>query len=249
MALTGRFWLEPRWLRAYRDVATVALTQSGKESLENYGLRRVVVVPEGTDKMSYSPQLDREKQPTVVFLGRLEAHKRPEQALRAFEALRTTLPSAVMWIIGTGPLERKLRDVAPEGVEFLGHVTDEEKMSRLARAHVLLVTSVREGWGLVVTEAAQVGTPTIGYDVPGLRDSILASNGVLVTPDPKHLSAALRRHLPEWFANGTPRITPGGVIPWSEVAERILLETVQVFGPFREPNGEEINHGEENSSI
>jgi glycosyltransferase involved in cell wall biosynthesis len=31
---------------------------------------------------------------------------------------------------------------------------------------------VREGWGQVVTEANAMGTPAIGYDVPGLRDSI-----------------------------------------------------------------------------
>jgi glycosyltransferase involved in cell wall biosynthesis len=31
---------------------------------------------------------------------------------------------------------------------------------------------VREGWGLVVIEAASVGTPAVGYDVAGIRDSI-----------------------------------------------------------------------------
>jgi glycosyltransferase involved in cell wall biosynthesis len=43
----------------------------------------------------------------------------------------------------------------------------------LSRAHIILVPAVREGWGLVVTEANAMGTPAIGYDdVPGLRDSI-----------------------------------------------------------------------------
>jgi glycosyltransferase involved in cell wall biosynthesis len=42
----------------------------------------------------------------------------------------------------------------------------------MARAHCLLVPSVREGWGLVVIEANSVGTPAVGYDVPGIRDSI-----------------------------------------------------------------------------
>jgi glycosyltransferase involved in cell wall biosynthesis len=35
-----------------------------------------------------------------------------------------------------------------------------------------LFTSHREGWGLVVSEAAAMGTPTVGYDAPGVRDSI-----------------------------------------------------------------------------
>jgi glycosyltransferase involved in cell wall biosynthesis len=35
-----------------------------------------------------------------------------------------------------------------------------------------LFTSHREGWGLTVTEAAAMGTPSVGYDVSGVRDSI-----------------------------------------------------------------------------
>ena len=74
---------------------------------------------------------------------------------------------------------------APEGVQFLGRISPSEKLERLARAHVLIVTSVREGWGLVVTEAASVGTPTIAYNVAGLSDSVRASNGVLQRPTPR----------------------------------------------------------------
>jgi glycosyltransferase involved in cell wall biosynthesis len=42
----------------------------------------------------------------------------------------------------------------------------------LSRAHIILVQAVRERWGRVVIEANAMGTPAIGYDVPGLRDSI-----------------------------------------------------------------------------
>jgi glycosyltransferase involved in cell wall biosynthesis len=51
-------------------------------------------------------------------------------------------------------------------------VTRAELYERMARAHALLVPSVREGWGLVVIEANAVGTPAVGYDVHGIRDSI-----------------------------------------------------------------------------
>jgi len=53
------------------------------------------------------------------------------------------------------------------------------------------VPSVREGWGLVVIEANSVGTPAVGYDVPGLRDSIRhAETGLLAQAgDPAALAA------------------------------------------------------------
>jgi glycosyltransferase involved in cell wall biosynthesis len=42
----------------------------------------------------------------------------------------------------------------------------------LSRAHIILIPAVRDGLGLIVTEANAMGTPTIGYNVHGLRDSI-----------------------------------------------------------------------------
>jgi O-antigen/teichoic acid export membrane protein len=47
ISVLGRYLLEPAWLRAYRDVPVVTVSESSRESLAKYGLRRVTVVPEG----------------------------------------------------------------------------------------------------------------------------------------------------------------------------------------------------------
>ncbi|MGH9068935.1 MAG: glycosyltransferase, partial [Acidimicrobiales bacterium] len=47
LSLVGRYWLEPRWLRTYRDVPVVTVSESSRQSLEAYGLRHVTVVAEG----------------------------------------------------------------------------------------------------------------------------------------------------------------------------------------------------------
>ena len=166
--------------------------------------------------------VEKETVPTVVFIGRLSANKRPEHAIRAFGIVRRQMPDAQMWVIGSGPEEARLRRAADPGVTFLGHVSGEEKRERLARAHVLVATSVREGWGLVVTEAAASGTVSIGYDVPGLRDSIGASGGVLTRADPASLATGLVRLLSSVVADDGPRAEPAGVVPWTEVAAGIL---------------------------
>lgn len=222
-AVLGRYWLEPRWLRAYAQVPTLTISESSRESLQAYGLRRVTVIPVGLELPSLGEAPPRETVPTVVFLGRLAANKRPDHALQAFRMARGDVPDARMWVIGAGPMEKQLRaEFAGEPVHFYGRVPDEQKLDLLARSHAVIVTSVREGWGLVVTEAAAVGTPAIGYDVAGLRDSLRASNGLVVDATVPDMARAIACVLPVWAGGGLPQVEPGGVAPWADVARAVL---------------------------
>jgi len=222
-ALVGRHWLEPRWLRLYASVPTLTISESSRESLEAYGLRRVSVVPVGIELPVLGEPPPREARPTVCFLGRLAANKRPDHALEAFRLARRRIPDAQMWVVGSGPMEAALRrKYAGEPVRFFGRVGHAEKLDLLARSHALLVTSVREGWGLVVTEAAALGTPSIGYSVPGLRDSLRASMGVEVGASIEEMARSIVSLLPTWAAGARPPVSPGGVAPWAEVARSVM---------------------------
>ena len=62
----------------------------------------------------------------------------------------------------------------------------------MGEAHLLVATSIREGWGLVVTEANSVGTPAVTYDVHGLRDSVRnGETGLLTDATPEALAATV----------------------------------------------------------
>src|SRR5262249_20409454 len=156
----------------------------------------------------------------------LVAMKRPEDAIAAFRLLRAELPSARLWVIGDGPLLPRLRRDEATGVELLGRVDGDELIARLARAHVLVATAVREGGGLNVSEAALCGTPSIGYRSPGLVDSIDASAGAIVEPTPQALGESLVA-----FFRGDLRLEARvSTLPWSDVAaafERRLSEVVR----------------------
>jgi glycosyltransferase involved in cell wall biosynthesis/O-antigen/teichoic acid export membrane protein len=182
LAALGR-WLEPRTLRLYRDLPVVTVSESTRSDLERIGLHDVSVVPEGRDEPPNLGPVAKEQDPTFLFVGRMAANKRPHHALRAFIHLQKLVPEARLWMVGHGPLEESLRKSLPPRAEMLGFVSRDELYRRLARAHCLLVPSVREGWGLVVIEANSVGTPAVGYDVPGLRDSIQhGRTGLLAAP-------------------------------------------------------------------
>jgi glycosyltransferase involved in cell wall biosynthesis len=61
----------------------------------------------------------------------------------------------------------------------------------------VLVTSVKEGWCLVVTECASQGTPAVVYDTDGLRDSVKAGVTGLIASEntPAGLSASINQLL------------------------------------------------------
>lgn len=189
-------WGEPRLYRAYREVHSVAVSESTKSDLMSAGLTRIEVVPQG----GIGPQLARqkEKDPTIIFVGRLSPNKRPDHAIEAFGRLHLDLPSARMWMVGEGEMKSHLLKNLPPNIEVLGRLSRNELMDRMGRAHVLIATSVREGWGLVVTEANALGTPAVSYDVPGLRDSVIpGATGLLVDPNP----AALAREVVNLLAD------------------------------------------------
>lgn len=232
VSMIGRYWLEPRWLRLYRDVPTLTVSQSSLESLQEYGLRNLTIVPEGVGDL-VRPDVAKEEQPTVLFVGRLAGNKRPGDALEAFRLLGETLPEAKMWFVGEGPERARLEARAVPGVTFFGRVSGDRKHELMARAHVLVVTSVREGWGLVVDEAASMGTPTVAYDVPGLRDAVPRAGGQLIVP----LVPVLVRALAATLAESSLRPVPGAAVPWAHVATGLMGElTRHQPGPAAGPS-------------
>ena len=185
-------------------------------------------MPEGVDAPSTSTTTEpasKEQTPTAIFVGRLAANKRPHHAVEAVLLARRVIPDLQIWVVGDGPLASRLRGL--DGVTLFGRISHQEKLALMARAHVLVATSVREGWGLVVDEAAAVGTPAIGYDVAGLRDSIGASGGWLVEPRPEALAQQLVEVLPSLVGAEAQSIT-GGAVSWDDVADEFLRSLTQM---------------------
>lgn len=222
VAVAGRFLLEPTWIRAYRDVPVATISESSATSLRGAGLARVVNVGVGTT-WPEPTTLPKGDVPVVAFVGRMVSAKRPLDALRAFDLARREIGPAELVLVGDGPIGPVVRAAARAvpGARFVGHVSEAEKYAELARAHALVTTSVREGWGLVVDEAAAMGVYPIGYRVPGLVDSIPAAGGSLVDPHPRALAEALVEHLPRLVQHPAPA-RRGGARSWDEAADRLL---------------------------
>ena len=221
-ASLGRHVLEPRWIRRYAGSPVLAVSESTRSALGRFGVTDVTVVPEGFEPPAAPVGVAKESVPTLVFCARMVPYKRPQDVVEAVTLARREIPDLQVWMIGGGDDLEKLRRDAPAGVHYLGRVSEDEKLQRMARAHGHVATSIREGWGLVVSEAAAVGTPTIAYDAPGLRDSTRAADGVLVPADPRALARWIPQVMPEWMAEPRQPLPFGGAESWDVVAAEVL---------------------------
>ncbi|MFF3553871.1 glycosyltransferase family 4 protein [Streptomyces tsukubensis] len=156
---------------AQRRNLMVAVSPSTAGELRAIGVDqdRIRVVHNGVEEPG--PQEPRSPEPLFLAVGRLVEYKRIDLLLRLWERVRPVTGGRLV-IVGDGPERDRLMRLAGPGVEFTGHITEAEKHRLLCSAWLLLHPSAVEGWGLVVTEAAIRSTPTVGFDVPGLRDSV-----------------------------------------------------------------------------
>lgn len=101
--------------------------------------------------------------PTVVFVGRWARAKRPDVVIPAVALARTRLPGLRLVVLGDGPLAATVRRQAAglDWVSLPGFVDRDVLETTIAGAACLLAPSNREGFGIVVVEAAATGTPAV----------------------------------------------------------------------------------------
>lgn len=173
--------LEPLIFQLYKKNYFMTVSQSTKRDLVKWGIpqSRIEVIHNGINAPLFSTLPSKEKRKTLIYMGTLAKDKGIEDALLIFSKI-SFIKDWQFWIVGKGSLEylEKLKVQSQRlglkgKVKFWGFVDEKKKNELLAKAHIVVNPSIREGWGLVVIEAAAVGTPTIAFNVPGLRDSIV----------------------------------------------------------------------------
>jgi glycosyltransferase involved in cell wall biosynthesis len=196
------------------------------DRLRAEGIRGTVDVLEGEYAGSLEPRVPLPAEPLVVFAGRHIPEKRPTELVHALALLRSDAPELRSRILGDGPERpRVLAAIAEHRLEDRvtapGFVALEQVEHDLARALCMVLPSRREGYGLVVVEAAANGVPSIVVAHPDnaavelVEDGV---NGVIVrSPDPRALAdgivrvrqagAALRASTAAWFARNAHRLS------------------------------------------
>jgi glycosyltransferase involved in cell wall biosynthesis len=194
--------------------------------LEQSGFQGRVTVLEGEYSGRLEPADRVQTEPVLIFAGRHIAEKRVAALVRAFERVRTARPALRMEIYGDGPERPKVlelvRDLGLEAsVEAPGFVDSGRVEAALARAACMVLPSSREGYGLVVLEAAARGTPSVVVAGPDNAAVELVEDGrngfVASSAESGDLAAAILRVLDagpelreataEWFRSNAQRLS------------------------------------------
>jgi glycosyltransferase involved in cell wall biosynthesis len=201
-------------------------SQLHRDRLLGSGVRGEVIVLEGEHAGDLTAPEPRTAEDVVVFAGRHIPEKRAPSVVAAIARARQELPTLRGEIYGDGPdRERVLEAITREGLDDVvsapGFVASDELEAGLRRALCMVLPSQREGYGLIVVEAAAAGTPSVvvrSADNAAVELVADGENGVIAESDaPEHMAEAilrvhrggmdLRERTCTWFARNASRLS------------------------------------------
>ena len=148
------------------------------------GRRRVVLIPNGVSSSELAPRGAARRsigaaddELVIGFVGRFVSQKAADVLVRAFHSVAAALPQARLAMVGAGPLERPLRDLAGQigvaaRIRWLG---ERDARALMAGFDIFAMPSCKEGLPYVVLEAMSAGLPVVATNTAGVE--------LLVEPD------------------------------------------------------------------
>ncbi len=174
----------------YRNQPIVTLSKSSETEILELGFpaENVRVITPGIDP-GYTPGGADAPEPLVLGVGRLVPVKDFKRLVKVFAKTVQKVPEARLVIVGEGyerpDIEAEIRSLGiQDSVDLPGRVSDAELLSLYRRAWAVASVSVREGWGMTLTEAASCGTPAVASDIAGHSDAVTNGvSGILASSD------------------------------------------------------------------
>lgn len=183
--------LETPMLWLQRNDPTITVSNSTRNDLISVGFNKdnIYIIPSAINPDILGLRLDddfSDKKHNFVYVGRYSKYKGIDASVLALEIVKEKYPDAKLTVVGKKDekIVKEVIEPCAKRAEFhygdedindivlKGFVSEGEKHDIMRKSRALLFPSIREGWGLIVSEAGAVGTPSIVYDSPGCRDVV-----------------------------------------------------------------------------
>lgn len=162
-----------------------------------------------------------------IAIGRLQSIKNHEMLIRGFSLALAQGANATLTIVGSGPLESELRELAsrvvpPDRIRFLGFRPD--VIDLLQESDAFVLPSLSEGCSISLIEAMATGVPTLGSRVPGIVEVVGDAHADHWTFSPA---------IPADIANTLIRFTQIGPEEWERIADHQQRRAYAEFSPSK----------------
>lgn len=181
-------------------IAVSNFTARRLTKLFNMKKSKIEVIPNGVDLdliSKINSQRDRWK---IIYVGRLNPHKKVEWLIEAFKLLKQDFPQATLEIVGNGPMYSNYLSHAEKNnvkdIVFKTEIDDEELLRALKSSRLYVLPSIREGQSITTLEAMISGTPQIVVEANGNGAADMVSesrSGIRVKPGVKELYKGMKR--------------------------------------------------------
>ena len=163
-----------------------------KDLISNFGVKenKVKVIYNGVDleriNQSIKNKLDISIDKYIVYVGRIEYQKSVDTLIQAFSIVRKSLNDLNLIVMGEGSLlveiKKKVENIGcMQTIHFIGFQSN--PYIYIKNALCLVLPSLFEGFGCVITEAMACGTPVIATNIEGPKEIITHGyNGLLFAP-------------------------------------------------------------------
>jgi phosphatidyl-myo-inositol alpha-mannosyltransferase len=232
------YWVGRRFAGRLADLlhGRIAVSGAARHFISRYFPGDYRIIPNGVDldRFTAAEPFEELRDGTlnILFVGRLEERKGFIHLLKAYHRLRKRHVDARLLVVGGGPKLREYKRFVGlrriRDVEFLGRVSDEDKVRYFASADVFAAPNTgQESFGIVLLEAMAAGVPIVASDIHGFKRVVERNvQGLLVEPrNPRALAAGLyalardpelRHEMGEAGRRRAPEFS------WDRVTERIV---------------------------
>jgi len=181
--------------------AVFALSENGGATkLRSYGVGDVGIVPLGVELGDFGPALrdDKlrsslgigEREPVLIYVGRLDAEKKPHIVVEAFRKLPESLGARLI-LLGEGPLREEIEALGDSRIHTPGFVRDRRQLALfLASSGVYVSGMADETFGVSIVEAQASGLPVVGVAAGAMVDRVTDATGRLGPVDDSDAMAA-----------------------------------------------------------
>lgn len=116
-----------------------------------------------------------EKDDYYLIISRFVPYKKVDVVVEAF----SKMPDKKLLVVGSGPDEKKIKNLASSNIEILGHQNQNELIKLIQKAKAF-VFAAEEDFGITIVEAQSCGTPVIAYKIGGASETVIdGKTGIL----------------------------------------------------------------------